>query len=300
MKFIKLFNQHAEYEAYINGSDKVLPNISYCEDLNDTHFNPLIILPNNVIYYESTEMLPEGGIGPNGPKRGYNPNAFGTTLVSHVFENGKGQLIFENDIETFGSYAFYSCDKMTSIIIPNTVTSINGLAFIGCTGFPVENDMRYADNVLIDVTDKTKTSYTIKNGTKCIGTNVFYNCTNLMNITIPNTVVTIGAQAFQACSSLTNITIPNNVVSIENSAFNGCSGLTSITIPSSVTSIGQSVFYNCSGLTSITILATIPPTASYSNMFHGNYPIYVPAESVEAYKTATYWSTYASRIQAIQ
>ena len=83
--------------------------------------------------------------------------------------------------------------------------------------------------------------------------------------------------------------------------FYKCIKLTSVTIPNSVTSIGSSAFNGCSSLTSVTVEATTPPTLG-SNVFqdsNANLVIYVPAESVEAYKTTGNWVTYASRIQAI-
>ena len=114
-------------------------------------------------------------------------------------------------------------------------------------------------------------------------------------------VTSIGDQAFSYCISLTSITIPDNVTSIGNGAFRNCSRLTSITIPDSVTSIGQSAFSGCSSLTSVTILRTTPPTLANANAFSNtnNCPIYVPSASVSTYKSASRWSTYASRIQAI-
>ena len=116
-----------------------------------------------------------------------------------------------------------------------------------------------------------------------------------------DSMTSIGNYAFYVCVNLTSITIPDSVTSIGNSAFNSCSGLTSITIGNSVTSIAAGAFGNCSGLTSITIAATAPPTLAYVSAFNNtnNCPIYVPAESVEAYKAATNWSSLASRIFAI-
>ena len=107
--------------------------------------------------------------------------------------------------------------------------------------------------------------------------------------------------AFYNCTSLTSITIPNSVTSIGLQAFYRCSGLTSVTIGNSVTSIDGEAFIDCTALTSVTIQATTPPTLSNKNAFDNtnNCPIYVPAESVNAYKTATNWSSLASRIQAI-
>jgi len=79
--------------------------------------------------------------------------------------------------------------------------------------------------------------------------------------------------------------------------------LTSVTIPNSVTSISQQAFDNCTALTSVIVLATTPPTLGNVNAFNNNHAdrkIYVPADSVAAYKAATRWSTYASVIQAIE
>lgn len=88
--------------------------------------------------------------------------------------------------------------------------------------------------------------------------------------------------------------------SIGSRAFFECKSLSTVTIPNSVTSIEYGAFDNCTGLTSVTIEATTPPTLG-ANAFNNtnNCPIYVPAESVDTYKQATNWSSYASRIQAI-
>ena len=103
--------------------------------------------------------------------------------------------------------------------------------------------------------------------------------------------------------SITNVTAEmlQGVTSIGSSVFSHCTSLTSITIPNSITSIGNNAFYYCSSLTSVTVKATTPPTLGYIT-FYGvsqNLVIYVPAESVDAYKAANNWSTYADKIQAI-
>ena len=133
-----------------------------------------------------------------------------------------------------------------------------------------------------------------------IGDRAFYNCTNLSGITIPSSVTSIGNSSFSHCYSLTNVTIPSGVTSIGSSAFQTCSGLTSVTIGNGVTSIGLSAFRNCISLTSITVEATTPPTLGTKPFDStNNCPIYVPPESVDAYKSASGWSKIASRIQAI-
>ena len=124
---------------------------------------------------------------------------------------------------------------------------------------------------------------------------------NGFTVNIPNGVVSIDAYCFYYCFGLKDVTIPSSVTSIGNNAFNSCSALASITIPSSVTSIGSSAFAYCTSLASVTVEATTPPTSGiglFTND-HANLVIYVPSVSLNAYKSASGWSAYASRIQAI-
>ena len=111
-------------------------------------------------------------------------------------------------------------------------------------------------------------------------------------------VTTIGEDAFYWCDSLTSVTIPDSVTTIGDRAFSECYSLTSVTIPDSVTSIRDEAFSYCSSLTSVYCKAVTPPAGGYY-MFDDNASgrkIYVPTESVEAYKSAKYWSNYADDI----
>ena len=157
-----------------------------------------------------------------------------------------------NSVTSIGDYAFNWCTGLTSVVIGNSVESFGERPFNGCTSLPVENNLRYADTYLVEVVDRTLSSYTIKEGIKWIGDFAFHYCDGLTSVTIPNSVTSIGASAFRYCNSLTSIEIPNSVTSIGEEAFYECKGLTSVEIPNSVTSIGNNAFSGCTGLTFVT------------------------------------------------
>ena len=132
-----------------------------------------------------------------------------------------------------------------------------------------------------------------------IGGSAFQGCTSLKSVTIPDSVTKIGNYAFEYCTSLTSVTIPDSVTSIGERAFYNCSNLASVTIGNSVTSIGEDAFNRCISLEEVYCKPTTPP-AGDSYMFDNNAlgrKIYVPAESVEAYKSAVDWKFYADYIK---
>lgn len=201
-----------------------------------------------------------------------------TTIGNSAFTNcySLSNVIMPDSVRAIGDRAFNNCNGLTSINIPSGVTSIAGSAFYSCDSL---------------------SSIAIPNGVTVIGSRTFMYCRSLSSVTIGSGVTSIEYGAFWGCSSLSSITIPDSVTNIGNSAFYQCSGLTSCEIGSGVTNISGAAFMNCKNLTSITCNALQPPALGDAAFYGSSCPIYV--QNVEAYKAASGWSTYASRIQPI-
>ena len=244
----------------------------------------------------------------------FSDTTFGTTAIANFDFDGDGKLskyeaslvtefgkVFQGnkDIKTLedlkyftsmltiNEYAFVGCSGITSVTIPNFITSIGKGAF--------------ADSGLISITIPTSVA--------CIDNSAFKNCDGLTSFTVPNSVTYIGENAFCSCEHLTSITIPNSVVTIGEDAFRYCNNLnavyiadlaawcriafvakdmsgslsyqsnplyyggclylnnkkvTELVIPSSVTTISAGAFYCCCGLISVTIPSSVTSIGKYA------------------------------------
>jgi len=160
-----------------------------------------------------------------------------------------GSVTIPESVTSIGGSAFSGCTGLTGITIPASVTTIGAGAFSGCTGL---------------------TGITIPEGVTSIGSNAFSGCTNLRDIVIDTDKVTAtynhSTENFEGWGTIfpantLSVTFTKNVV---DNAFRDCSRLVSVTIEEGVTSIGDSAFYNCTSLTSITIPASVTSIGAYA------------------------------------
>ena len=200
-----------------------------------------------------------------------------------------------NSVTSIGRYAFADTG-LTSIELPNSVTTLHTGAFFNCR---VLKDVKLSEGLTTIETDSdgafqqcvsltsielpaslnstgpctfadcsSLSSVILPQSITSIGFNSFARCTNLITIDIPQNVTTINGAAFQGCSGLKNIVLPSGVTSIGGYAFDGCSSLKSIILPNGVTSIGNEAFNYCSAL--IEVVSYIPA----ENLFHINEVFY--------------------------
>ena len=217
-------------------------------------------------YYTYTSAIPsttEGNVTIPQTVNGFNVTRIGD-YAFYCCENLKS-IVLPNSVTSIGQYAFYDCTGLTSVTIPESVTTIGYAAFFQCSGLTSivveagnsKYDSRDNCNAIIETSSNTLivgcTNTVIPNNVTSIGMAAFSKRTGLTSVTIPNSVTSIGGAAFAECTGLTSVTIPESVTSIGNSAFSGCTGLTSVTILGNVTSISGGTFWECSNLTSVII-----------------------------------------------
>ena len=183
-----------------------------------------------------------------------------------------GKTVTAIDDQTFSL-----CDELTSVTIPNSITTIIGNPFNGCDSLtkisvsPDHPSLTTIDGVLFCNADKrlitypcafNQDDYVIPQGIEIIDTHTFYKCSSLNTITIPDSVTKIRHGTFYQCENLKSISIPNNVSSIDDYAFQNCSCITEIAIPDSVISIGVNPFLGCDSLTRISVSSNHPTLSS--------------------------------------
>ena len=180
------------------------------------------------------------------------------TLICYAVGKPETSYSIPYGVKKIGGYAFHSGNfgnKLTSITIPNSVTSIGDRAFFYCSSLPeieIPNSVtEIAEYAFADCTNLK--SIEIPSSITRINNGTFYDCNSLTDVKIPSSVTEIGAGAFAACG-FSSITLPNSIKEINASTFSSCIYLTDINMPDIVTTIGYSAFAGCKSLENIDFL----------------------------------------------
>ena len=262
-------NNAADRKIYVPAASvEAYKTAKYWSDYADYIFPDTTESSNNQIFYTSSD----GAV-----VEPYATDVFGANIVSNTYENGQGVITFDGDVTQIGEQAFYANSstsdgrRLTTITIPDSVTSIGTRTFHGCTSLKAfygkfasaDNRCLIVDGVLNSFAIGCgATEYTIPDSVTSIERSAFYDCTSLTSVTIPDSVTSISTYAnpFQRCSRLKYFygkfaSEDNHCLIVGNSLSSfaiGC-GLKEYTIPNNVISIRQGAFYNCTSLTSVTI-----------------------------------------------
>lgn len=212
-----------------------------------------------------------------------------TILSYRVFAQNPDlrRVTLPKGLKKISESAFSACFALKTIEIPNSVEQIERCAFTQCRSLEMfSGAFATEDGRALIMGDKL----------------VAFAPYGITSYEIPHNVKIVGDTAFGACEELESITIPEGVTDIEQSAFMNCTKLESITIPSSVKTMGNNCCRTYGSNLVVYCKPTTPPTAllvsqNYWGAFAANeITIYVPMESVEAYKAAEHWSSFKDNI----
>lgn len=282
--------------------------------------------PNDEIWYTSTDgeiVTPT------------NTTCFGANLVSNTYENGKGILKFDGNVTMVADKSFTRsdlspfncCSTLSTVKLPSTVKCLGNFAFYYCGNLQeviISDRLDYCGDA---ITGGSVTTFYLPEVAEIDG-NAIRECPTLVRFQgpyasgdgrllikdgavfsfapsgltsyeIPYGVTEIRHMSFAYCDNLVSVGLPESLEVISSQAFQACQSLESITLPESLSAIYAYAFNYCSNLSSIYSKRTTPPAGDYGMFQNTNdCPIYVPAGSVDAYKSAPYWSDYVDRIFA--
>ena len=222
-----------------------------------------ITIPNSVTNMEYNVFSDCPGLVTAGPIGGEFNIEFGWTGVmpDDAFAgcNNLTSVTIPNSITSIGDGSFFRCSSLTNVVISNSVTKIGSSAFDECsslTSVTIPDSVTFIDCFAFEDCISLS-NVVIPDSVTFIGNSAFRGCSSLKGVTISNSVTCIDSCVFKDCRSLTNVAIPKGVTFIHSAAFDGCSSLSAVTIPNSVNAIGACAFRGCSSLANIPIPCSV-------------------------------------------
>lgn len=284
-KYLNVFNTLAEYQAFSASTEYVQPNVA-------------LVKETNVLYYDYGDNRPQADLSDykvESQESSVGGDKYGNSAITKINYIPSGVTSLKRAFINWSSLEEVTCK------IPSGVTDMT-YTFVGCTSLVTApeipsgvTNMEYTFNGC----SKLVTAPEIPSGVTDMN-NAFANCTSLVKAPNMPSGVTNMNHTFQGCLNLVNVPVIPSGVTDMTSTFQACFNLVNAPeIPNSVTSMNY-IFFGCPILKEVTFLHTTPP--SYNNIFSVGSKlesIYVPDESVDAYKTATGWSEFASKFKPL-
>lgn len=151
--------------------------------------------------------------------------------------------------------ALYGCDNATSILIPDTVTSIGTSAFDSCSSLPKIELPRSLESIedYAFFGCRSLKEIVIPDSVKQLGNGIFMECEKLVSVKLPADMRSLPVETFSGCLKLTDVTLPDSIETLEDEAFWYCEALSDIKLPESLVTIGSNCFFDCLSLKSITL-----------------------------------------------
>lgn len=203
-------------------------------------------------------------------------------------------------VTTIGESAFEGCTGLTSVKLPEGLTCIEGNTFKGCSGLTSLEIPRSLTTIGLDAFSSCRglTSIEVPEGVTSIEPGAFHSCSGLKSITLPLTLTYIGKSTFTGCESLTSINLPEGIDTIRLSSFWGCSALNEVHFPASLKFIERNSFRGCTSLEHVYCLASKVPDATQPRVFlessYQQATLHVPSASIKLYKKTEPWNGFKS------
>ena len=193
--------------------------------------------------------------------------------------------VIQNGVQSISQAMFYGCKSLTSVTIPDSVTSIEGEDY-QYNASSEKGAFEYCTNLK---------EITIPAFVTNIGVNAFYGCSSLTEVSIQGKVTEIGTGAFEDCTNLESISLPESVIKIGNYAFKSTALTGKFVIPSGVTKIGDGLFENCQKLTEVVIPDGITFIGPYAFKYTGITSFVIP-DGIRTINVDTFYGTCLDRI----
>lgn len=213
-----------------------------------------LLLAFLLVFSCAPQVRAEGGVCGDGLSWSYNGGMLTISGSGAMYDYGSSAEVpwyslrdsitsvsLPEGMTSIGGHAFYGCSQLTTLDVPETVRTIGQYAFAAC------RQMQLLD---------------LGGSLESIGTGAFYSCRSIVSLRLPGTLRSIGSEAFYDCTGIGSLILPENVTSIGSGAFAYCTGLIQVEVRSAMSRLPEWIFFGCSNLTSVSLPSSVTSTGA--------------------------------------